>query len=184
MAAENVTTRASKGSALTHTEMDTNWTNLQGGLVYVGSILLWPSTTLPDSKWLEMAGQGLSTGSYPDLFTLIGYTYGGSGGTFYLPDTRGYFIRGFNHGAGTDPDASSRTDRGDGTAGDNIGTKQSSQVGPHNHTSYVAGANFLYSAGGGNPNVGIPYQTGAPNTTTSETRPTNIQLMYIIKALK
>lgn len=40
--------------------------------------------TVPNG-WLECNGQPLSTTEYPELFAAIGYTYGGSGGTFNLP---------------------------------------------------------------------------------------------------
>ena len=39
---------------------------------------------VPDG-WLECNGQSVSTTTYPELFAKIGYTYGGSGGSFNLP---------------------------------------------------------------------------------------------------
>lgn len=39
---------------------------------------------VPDG-WLECNGQSVSTTAYPELFEKIGYTYGGSGGSFNLP---------------------------------------------------------------------------------------------------
>ena len=183
MPTTTIVTRAGKGSALTHTEMDTNWNNLLGATIYVGSIVIWPSASLPDSKWLECAGQSLATASYPDLFTLIGYTYGGSGASFNLPDLRGQFVRGWNHGASTDPDAASRTNRGDGTTGDSIGTKQSDAFEAHTHTGVPhAGADVDRGTGSSLFSIDITSSTGS--TGGNETRPTNIALMYIIKALK
>ena len=38
--------------------------------------------------FIECNGQSLSKNSYPDLFAVIGYTYGGSGANFNLPDYR------------------------------------------------------------------------------------------------
>lgn len=38
---------------------------------------------------------------YYDLFQVIGYTFGGSGATFNLPDLRGKFIRGWSEAGGT-----------------------------------------------------------------------------------
>jgi microcystin-dependent protein len=47
-------------------------------------------TTLPSSawssKWLEPNGQSLATASYPTLFAVIGYNYGGAGANFNLPN--------------------------------------------------------------------------------------------------
>jgi len=49
-----------------------------------------------------------------------------------VPDLRGQFIRGWDNTAGTDTGAASRTDRGDGTTGDYVGTKQIGTP-DHNH---------------------------------------------------
>jgi microcystin-dependent protein len=38
---------------------------------------------------------------YYDLFQVVGYTYGGSGATFSLPDLRGKFVRGWSGSGGT-----------------------------------------------------------------------------------
>jgi len=191
MATTTVTTRAVKGSALTHTEMDTNFTNLLGATIYVGSIMIWPSVTLPDSKWLELAGQSLATASYPNLFTLIGYNYGGSGVSFNLPDTRGIFVRGFNHGFILDPDAATRLNRGDGTTGDFVGTRQQDELTTHAHLEQINGYDFDSGGPPGTFVSGTPFQDVVRQSSVStvatggnETRPKNIQLMYIIKALK
>lgn len=50
------------------------------------------SGTIPPylaGEWLFCDGSSLSSSSYPGLFAAIGYTYGGSSGTFALPDLRG-----------------------------------------------------------------------------------------------
>lgn len=39
--------------------------------------------------WLRCDGRALSTITYSQLFTLLGYSYGGSGTTFYLPNASG-----------------------------------------------------------------------------------------------
>src|SRR5271166_2758596 len=73
-----------------------------------GFILHFPSSTVP-SGFLECNGASVSTTTYANLFAVIGYTYGGSGGSFNVPDLRGYFIRGWDHGAGRDVNTASRT---------------------------------------------------------------------------
>lgn len=90
-----------------------------------GMVMAWPNDVLP-TGWLEADGAAISRATYSDLFAEIGVKYGNGDGstTFNLPDYRGQFLRGTDGGAGTDPDAGSRTDRGDGTTGDNVGTKQ------------------------------------------------------------
>lgn len=198
MAATTVTTRAVKGSALSHTEADTNWNNLNNVGVGVGHISMWPTLTLPDATWLECAGQSVTTAAYPDLFDIIGYEYGGSGANFNLPDYRGVFLRGWDHGAGVDPNAATRTARGDGTTGDAIGTEQDDAAEAHYHTiangdgttgglnsgNYLASNNsgqwfgYTLAGSGSTPSIGR-----TSSTTGSETRPKNVNIMFIIKAL-
>lgn len=100
-----------------------------------GAIFAFPTST-PPTGYLACDGQAVSRTTYSDLFTLIGTMYGAGDGstTFNLPDYNGQFLRGFDNGAGIDPDATSRTDRGDGTTGDAVGTKQTNQTLAHNHT--------------------------------------------------
>jgi RHS repeat-associated protein len=54
-----------------------------------GLIGAYPSNNTAPSGWLKADGSCYSTDTYPDLFTAIGYAYGGSGGSFCLPDLRG-----------------------------------------------------------------------------------------------
>ena len=59
----------------------------------VGEIIATGSLTAPVG-FLYCNGASVSTSQYQDLFNVIGYTYGGSGGNFNLPDLRGVFPRG------------------------------------------------------------------------------------------
>ncbi len=61
---------------------------------------------------LECNGSAVSRTTYNQLFAAIGTSYGiGDGSTtFNLPDFRGLFIRGWNHGSTNDPDAATRTE--------------------------------------------------------------------------
>jgi len=74
-----------------------------------GSILPFASNFIPD-EYLECDGSEYSRSSYPDLYSVIGLTFGGSASreTFRVPDLRGLFIRGMNNGRGLDLDASVR----------------------------------------------------------------------------
>lgn len=115
----------------------TEWTAPTGGGANVspaGLTSAFPMATCPGG-WLEANGSAVSRATYSALFTAIGVTYGAGDGstTFNLPDYRGYFLRGWDHGSGNDPDAASRTNRGDGTTGDNVGTKQTDQYSSHSH---------------------------------------------------
>ena len=111
---------------------------------------------------------------------------------FKLPDTRGRFTRFWDHGAGVDPDAASRTDRGDGTTGDSIGTLQADELDlpdlSHTHDTTVGGGSVLGNAAF----QGAISAAGYDQTYTStaglsgvsggnETRPININFMACVK---
>lgn len=63
------------------------FTNAKAGIP-IGSGALWFSAT-PPVNWLICAGQSLDTTAYAALFAVIGYTYGGGGASFNLPNFSG-----------------------------------------------------------------------------------------------
>jgi microcystin-dependent protein len=132
----------------------------------------------PNSYWLRCNGQAVSRTDYPRLFAYLGEAYGNGDGstTFNLPDYRGYVKRDTDDGAGVDPDAASRTDRGDGTTGDNVGTKQQDELKAHDHTFPSNN-----STGGSNTvNTKLNSNNNSPTTTAetggNETRMKNINV--------
>lgn len=144
----------------------------------VGMIAAFPVAAAP-TGWLACDGSSQLVASYQALHSIIGYTYGGSGVNFSLPDYRGYFLRGVDGGAGNDPDAASRTDRGDGTGGDNVGSVQDEAYKAHTHGSVPnkTGAN---SAAAGS--AVLPSTAGSTGSSGgNETRPKNINVLYCIK---
>jgi microcystin-dependent protein len=151
--------------------------------VPVGSVITIAGESIP-SGYVECDGAELSRASYSELYGVIGLMYGVGDGstTFNLPDYRGQFLRGYDHGAGFDPDAASRTDRGDGTTGDSVGTKQDGAIASHSHrqsANLVGGTlGSTQSAMFGGNGDGL-YNTR--NTGGNETRPTNINVLYCIK---
>ena len=58
-------------------------TGIEG--VNTGIVVPWGSASIP-SGFLECNGASVSTSTYAALFAVIGYTYGGSGASFNLPD--------------------------------------------------------------------------------------------------
>ena len=114
--------------------------SLSGSFVQVGSLLLWPKGSNYPAGYLAAEGQAVSRTTYATLFALVGTIYGPGDGstTFNLPDYRGYFLRGHDNGAGRDPDASTRTDSGGGTVGDNVGTVQADDFKSHAHATTVS----------------------------------------------
>lgn len=54
----------------------------------VGSLQAYAGASAP-TGWLLCDGTLYSTSVYPELFSVLGYTYGGSGASFNVPDLRG-----------------------------------------------------------------------------------------------
>jgi hypothetical protein len=75
--------------------------------------------------WVLCDGQSYPVSEYPDLYKRIKNNFGGDARTFYVPDLRGRFVRGTDHGRGKDPDASQRTALfPGGKTGDAVGSVQ------------------------------------------------------------
>jgi len=68
---------------------------VQQFLVPTGSITMFGATAAP-TGWLLCSGQSVSTTTYAALFGVIGYTYGGSGSSFVIPDLRSRFPLGLS----------------------------------------------------------------------------------------
>tara|TARA_B100002019_G_scaffold273756_1_gene270111 strand:+ start:276 stop:1154 length:879 start_codon:yes stop_codon:yes gene_type:complete len=194
LATNSVTSAKIEDGAITTAKLNASIT-----LIPTGMIAPFPTSGVP-TGWLECNGAAVSRTTYADLFALISDDYGNGDGssTFNLPDLRGQFIRGFANGQSTDPDRASRTDRGDGTTGDAVGTKQDHAVEQHSHrTPATSGYNgntsntTYYSKGGSGYSSSLAH--GGPIWTSSyssnpnikvssnETRPKNVSMLYCIK---
>jgi len=149
--------------------------------VPVSTVLYVARSTAP-AGYLICNGASYSTSTYADLFNVIGYTYGGGGGTFYVPDLRGEFIRGLDAGRGVDI---ART----------LGSTQADAFKSHNH-GYPGDDQLSFANGTGGwtgiSRGGFPYDArsvyggGAQiwqttNDGGTETRPRNVALLPIIK---
>jgi microcystin-dependent protein len=156
-------------------------------LVPPGTIVAYGGVTAP-SGWLLCDGSTINRVTYAKLFIAIGVAWGNGDGvtTFHLPDARGRFLRGVNSGSGNDPDVGTRaaSNTGGNTA-DNVGSKQTDAFASHNHSmpaiSVVtpgAGSSFQSGVNSGNPII-LPV-TNSTGTST-ETRPKNVNVNYIIK---
>lgn len=177
--------------------------------VPVGASMWWWVSSVP-TGWLEMAGQNVSRTTYATLFSVYGTTYGVGDGstTFGLPDTRGEFIRGWDHSRGVDVSRA-------------LGSAQDEDIVPHVHTvdppststssdnehdhdvSANRNTNYQLGGGGGGLSAMTPRDTGNSNssstivaahdhtvdiaefdsgsTGTTETRPRNLSAMMIVK---
>jgi len=59
--------------------------NLGISEVIAGTISMWPTASAP-TGYLLCNGASVATATYPTLFAVIGYTFGGSGSSFLLPN--------------------------------------------------------------------------------------------------
>jgi microcystin-dependent protein len=145
---------------------------------------------------------------YRRLWKMVGDSYGSSDGktTFNLPDFRGLFLRGVNHGnyagqpvpLGGDSEA---TQRGvprpeiqppgtTGQNGDNVGSLQpdKAQVSPHEHGSVLAYTDAYERSPGSSAGEGYLWGSSYSRSTSGitggatawETRPRNAAVMFLI----
>lgn len=143
--------------------------------IRVGTVAAFPVST-PPAGWLECDGSALAQATYPELYAFLkdgggSCIYGEAAGNFNLPDYRGEFLRGWDNSAGNDPDAATRTDRGDGTGGDNVGSQQADEFIAHGKHEVSGSAYTIGSTGSFN----------FVDLGGNETRPRNINVMWCIK---
>jgi microcystin-dependent protein len=166
-------------------------TTFLGTVVPSGAVLPFAynvnSGTVP-TGWLLCDGSVYTVAAYPTLGGLLANTYGGSTGTFGVPDLRGYFVR----GSGTNSD---------GTASGTFGVKQASEFASHTHTATVTDPGHTHTSNAIRLPGGTGLGGGAQNTTAAatidsrttgitvantpaggtENRPANIAMVYCIK---
>lgn len=157
-----------------------------------GAVTMHAANTAP-TGWLECNGAAVSRTTYAALFTAIGTTWGTGDGstTFNVPDLRGEFVRGWDHGKGTDTGrafASSQTDALQNITG-GFSSRRTTVANPEDITDWT-GAFFDDGLGGADLSVDVAGSTTRRKTgfnaslvarTSTETRPRNFALMYIIK---
>jgi Phage Tail Collar Domain/Major tropism determinant N-terminal domain len=148
----------------------------------VGTIIAFGSTT-PPTGYLECNGVAVSRNLYADLFRVIGISFGAGDGsnTFNIPDLRGQFLRGWDHGRALDPARAFGSSQTDGIK-DHV--HRPLTVSGYNDDS-AAHAGGLSKAGTGyndaTAHSGPMYSTGSYPAASTETRPTNVAVTYCIK---
>lgn len=141
----------------------------------VGAIIPFPMGAVP-AGYLELDGRVLSIATYPDLASYLGSTFntGNEGaGNFRLPDSRGEFLRGWDHGRGVD-------------AGRVLGSNQADEFKSHTHSVKDSSnvGNVFDSWTYGDTGDGVTQDENLRTNPTggSETRPRNLAVMWCIKA--
>jgi len=152
--------------------------------------LICDGTTIPNGSGTI---QGV-TANFAPLFAVIGSTYGASG---RLPDLRGQFIRGFDSGRGLDSGRAFGSNQADqikaipsvslsiSYGGSNGYTSTRGYWGPSSSSCYPVGAGGTQSwdsSGGNGPGrAGGFWGINLTGTAGTETRPTNVALLPVIK---
>ncbi len=164
---------------------------------------------LADNGWLLCDGASYSKADYPHLSDVVGTAFGTSSSSrFNVPDLRGRFVRGVDNGTGKDPDAKSRAHSAPGgNQGDKVGSVQEDAMQlhkhedeGHKHSAYSCLGNDHNKSGleytnakigdkiqiqEGKANIGGPTKVNDKDDhprNSSETRPKNIYVNWIIKA--
>lgn len=178
---------------------------LLGSVIPPGTIQAFGGGAVPDG-WLLCDGATVNRTTYSALFAAVGTAHGSGDGstTFHLPDLRGRFLRGADNmgtgAAGRDPNAGTRTaGNSGGNTGNTVGSVQSDANQGHRHTfsgsvnsadAAATPANYLQASATTTNASSFDVQyvldsitdgiNGAPRTS-SETRPQNLAVEYIIK---
>ena len=177
-----------------------------------GSVFCMAVATVP-SGYLECNGAAVSRTTYAALFAIIGTTYGTGNGssTFNLPDLRGEFVRGYDHGRGVDSGRSINNPQGASNASHNHSISASGTTSTRSLTGSADKISESFNQGttsgvfgrGTNQTSGLTPSrvdstatgtltidashdhtvtvTGTTGGQGSEARPRNIAMMYIIK---
>jgi len=159
-------------------------------------IVSWSAGFAAPDGWLVCDGAEYSQTEYADLFQAIGTIYGGSASTFYVPDLRGEFIRGWDDDRGVDAgrvfgspqdDAFQSHGHALNDPGHTHAHKFGSRYGSTDANTFDRQSNF---AGSPQSNQTGPTVADIENSFTGisvqpaggiETRPRNVALLPIIK---
>lgn len=143
---------------------------------------------LKEKGWIFCNGQPLNKKDYNKLYEEIGGAFGADDQQFNVPDLRGRFVRGVDHGEGRDPDAGVRGSEKNGNSGDKVGSIQGDSFKSHFHIMKMAIGNDGSQWYRYNPHDTL---SGARDVETEkepkeeegqETRPKNIYVNWIIFA--
>ncbi|WP_256660215.1 phage tail protein [Pseudomonas sp. RIT623] len=161
---------SSFSTANTYTKAEVQALLTTASALPVGSMLPFPKGTVPHG-FLEVDGSVQTAAVYPDLAAYLAGSFNKGdepAGYFRLPESRGEFLRGWDHGRGVD----------DGRV---IGSWQADELKSHAH---LLGVPVSASIASGANVVGTAAQNTLPSTLTGggETRPRNLAVMWCIKA--
>lgn len=149
--------------------------------------------------WIPCDGRKLQVKDFPELFNALGHLYGGSDGTFAVPDLRGMFLRGIapdeskNSPPKDNPYKGSLENRQNahGKPSSKLGSTQLDAMQTHMH-SYKEPTGATPGKSGdafaavkpdltGTPTDNLDKAPGKVKVSQYETRPANMFVYYLIK---
>ncbi|MDF2793127.1 MAG: phage-related tail fiber protein-like protein [Pseudomonas orientalis] len=176
---DNPETLAGMGIKDSYTKTEIESMIAQASALPVGATVAFPLNKVAPG-FLELDGSVKSIAVYPDLAAFLGTAFnkGDEGaGNFRLPESRGEFLRGWDHGRGVD-------------AGRAVGTWQADDNKAHNHTTTRQQAFGTQS--GAQPAAvvidnfnlapGLNFVGGINSSGGTEARPRNLSVVWCIKA--
>lgn len=139
-------------------------------LMPTGSVIQFSVATAP-AGWLNCDGASYPTATYPALFAVLAYTYGGSGANFNVPDARGRSTIGIGTGSGL----TARTLAA--TGGEESHQLSSAEMPSHTHTQnphshiyrLISGAGSTFNVTSGTILFNDSASTGSTTATNQNT---------------
>lgn len=165
---------------------NTYWITNVKDLNPIGTILPIAHTNIP-TGYLECNGVAISRTTYSNLFSLVGTVWGAGDGstTFNLPDFRGKFMRGYDHGRAIDVGrvfGAPQTDAIQNITG-SFGIDGRTRVATTPVGVFYYDNDNYANTGPGDIGDGSTAHFDASRVvrTATETRPTNETVVYVIK---
>lgn len=196
---DNPDTLAEMGITDTYTKAQVDAMIAEASALPVGTMVGFPVNKVPPG-FLEVDGSVKSIAAYPDLSEFLGAVFnrGDEGaGNFRLPESRGEFLRGWDHGRGVDPGRAIGSDQldaferhnhflptGSSTSGTAVGIpdatfNSSSKV---NTQAAVGKRATTYPSDNSSFDLDDSNGFGEFGKFAAETRPRNLAVMWCIKA--
>ncbi|WP_315510118.1 phage tail protein [Campylobacter showae] len=155
----------------------------------IGAYLSYPSQKTIPTGFLIADGRELKKTEYPELFEVIGYTYGGSGQNFNLPNfADGKFMRGIGGNAAALGTAQQDAIRNITGKFQTSAEEFISETNPNTKNHRGWGAFQRYDAQGARPtlnttgkNLAYDFDASRVVPTANENRPLNMAVVVIIK---
>ena len=137
-----------------------NLTGIEG--VNTGIVVPWGSASIP-SGFLLCDGTSYATSAQAALFAIIGYTYGGSGANFNVPDLRDRTVAGVSNTKSLAQAIGANTVTPTGNISGSTGatTLTTQQIASHTHSLTASGG------GGGGTTVVLQMDTGSISTNST-----------------